>query len=56
VHLVRNGGRTSAAMAGYYARGSDPTHTGPKGAQIFAGFVRDAIKAQIPELAKYLRQ
>ena len=49
-------GGPAAAMAGYYARGSDPTHTGPKGAQIFAGFVRDAIKAQIPELAKFLRQ
>jgi lysophospholipase L1-like esterase len=48
-------GGPAAAMAGYYARGSDPTHTGPKGAQIFAGFVRDAIKAQVPELAKYLR-
>ncbi len=49
-------GGPAAAEAGYYARGSDPTHTGPKGAQIFAGFVRDAIKAQVPELAKYLRQ
>ena len=48
-------GGPAAAMAGYYARGSDPTHTGPKGAQIFAGFVRDAIKAQVPELAKFLR-
>ena len=42
--------------SGYYANGTDGTHTGPKGAQIYAGFVRDSIKANIPELAKYLRQ
>lgn len=48
-------GGPAAAEAAYYARGTDPTHTGPKGAQIYAGFVRDAIRAGIPELAKYLR-
>lgn len=48
-------GGPGAAKAGYYANGTDGTHTGPKGAQIFAGFVRDAIKASIPDLAKYLR-
>jgi lysophospholipase L1-like esterase len=48
-------GGPGAAKAGYYANGTDGTHTGPKGAQIFAGFVRDSIKANIPELAKYLR-
>jgi lysophospholipase L1-like esterase len=48
-------GGPAAAKAGYYANGTDGTHTGPKGAQIFAGFVRDAIKASIPDLAKYLR-
>jgi lysophospholipase L1-like esterase len=49
-------GGPAAAKSGYYANGTDGTHTGPKGAQIFAGFVRDAIKASIPGLAKYLRQ
>ena len=49
-------GGPGAAKSGYYANGSDATHTGPKGAQIFAGFVRDAIKSDIPELAKYLRE
>jgi lysophospholipase L1-like esterase len=49
-------GGAGAAKSGYYANGTDGTHTGPKGAQIFAGFVRDAIKADIPELAKYLRE
>ena len=39
----------------YFALGTDHTHTNPKGADIVSGFVRDAVKAQVPELAKYLR-
>ena len=39
----------------YFALGTDRTHTNPKGADIVSGFVRDAVKAQIPELAAYLR-
>jgi len=39
----------------YFALGTDRTHTNPKGADIVSGFVRDAVKAQVPELAKYLR-
>ena len=39
----------------YFALGTDRTHTNPKGADIVSGFVRDAVKAQVPELAVYLR-
>jgi len=39
----------------YFALGTDRTHTNPKGADIVSGFVRDALKAQVPELARYLR-
>lgn len=39
----------------YFALGTDRTHTNPKGADIVSGFVRDALQAQVPELAKYLR-
>jgi lysophospholipase L1-like esterase len=39
----------------YFALGTDHTHTNPKGADIVSGFVRDAVKVQVPELAKYLR-
>ena len=39
----------------YFALGTDHTHTNQKGADIVSGFVRDAVKAQVPELAAYLR-
>ena len=39
----------------YFALGTDRTHTNPKGADIVSGFVRDALKARVPELARYLR-
>lgn len=39
----------------YFALGTDKTHTNPKGADVVSGFVRDAVKQQLPELAKYLR-
>ena len=39
----------------YFANGTDHTHTNQKGADIVSGFVRDAVRAQIPDLAKYLR-
>jgi len=39
----------------YFALGTDHTHTNQKGADIVSGFVRDAVKAQIPELSAYLR-
>ncbi|MES1205774.1 MAG: GDSL-type esterase/lipase family protein [Pseudomonadota bacterium] len=38
----------------YYVSG-DATHTNALGADVYAGFVHDAIKAQVSELAKYLR-
>jgi lysophospholipase L1-like esterase len=39
----------------YYALGTDHTHTNPKGAEVIAGFVRDAIRTQDLPLAAYLR-
>lgn len=39
----------------YFANGTDKTHTNQKGADIVSGFVREAVRAQVPELAKYLR-
>jgi lysophospholipase L1-like esterase len=39
----------------YYALGTDHTHTNPKGAEVIAGFVRDAIRTQKLPLATYLR-
>ena len=39
----------------YFALGTDKTHTNPKGADIVSGFVRDAVRLQVPELAKFLR-
>lgn len=39
----------------YYALGTDHTHTNPKGAEVIAGFVRDAIRTQKLPLAAYLR-
>lgn len=39
----------------YFALGTDHTHTNPKGADIVSGFVRDAVKAQVPALSVYLR-
>jgi len=39
----------------YFALGTDHTHTNQKGADIVSGFVRDAVQAQVPELALYLR-
>jgi lysophospholipase L1-like esterase len=39
----------------YYANGTDHTHTNQKGADVISGFVRDAVRAQIPALATYLR-
>jgi lysophospholipase L1-like esterase len=39
----------------YFALGTDRTHTNPLGADVVSGFVRDAVKAQLPELARYLR-
>ncbi|MGC4091515.1 MAG: hypothetical protein QM756_27275 [Polyangiaceae bacterium] len=39
----------------YFALGTDRTHTNPKGADVISGFVRDGVRAQAPNLAKYLR-
>jgi lysophospholipase L1-like esterase len=39
----------------YFANGTDQTHTNHAGADIVSGFVRDAVRTQVPELAKYLR-
>jgi len=39
----------------YFALGTDHTHTNQQGADIVSGFVRDAVKAQVPELAAHLR-
>jgi lysophospholipase L1-like esterase len=39
----------------YFALGTDRTHTNPAGAEIVAGFVRDAISEQRLGLASYLR-
>ena len=39
----------------YFALGTDRTHTNPKGAEVIAGFVRDAIRTQKLPLATYLR-
>jgi lysophospholipase L1-like esterase len=39
----------------YFANGTDQTHTNQAGADIVSGFVRDAVKAQNLDLAKYLR-
>jgi lysophospholipase L1-like esterase len=39
----------------YFALGTDHTHTNPKGADIIAGFVRDAVKTQNLPIASYLR-
>ena len=39
----------------YFANGTDQTHTNQAGADIVSGFVRDAVKTQGLELAKYLR-
>jgi lysophospholipase L1-like esterase len=39
----------------YFANGTDQTHTNQAGADIVSGFVRDAVKAQGQDLAKYLR-
>ncbi len=39
----------------YFALGTDRTHTNPKGGEVIAGFVRDAVKAKVPDLAVHLR-
>jgi lysophospholipase L1-like esterase len=39
----------------YFANGTDQTHTNQAGADIVSGFVRDAVRADVPDLAKYLR-
>ena len=39
----------------YFALGTDKTRTNPKGADTVSGFVRDAVRSQVPELAKHLR-
>jgi lysophospholipase L1-like esterase len=39
----------------YFALGTDRTHTNPAGAEIIAGFVRDAVAGQRIELATNLR-
>ena len=39
----------------YFANGTDATHTNQAGADIVSGFVRDAVKKQNLEIAKYLR-
>lgn len=39
----------------YFANGTDRTHTNPRGADVVSGFVRDAVRAQLPALARYLR-
>ena len=39
----------------YFALGTDHTHTNSAGAEVVAGFVRDAIRTQQLELAKHLR-
>lgn len=39
----------------YFALGTDRTHTNPKGAEVVAGFVRDAIGAQKLAVAGHLR-
>jgi lysophospholipase L1-like esterase len=39
----------------YFALGTDRTHTNPKGAEVIAGFVRDAIRTQKLPLAAHLR-
>jgi hypothetical protein len=38
----------------YFVSG-DATHTNQKGADIISGFVRDAVCAQVPALATFLR-
>jgi hypothetical protein len=39
----------------YFALGTDRTHTNPAGAEIIAGFVRDAVVGQQIDLATNLR-
>jgi lysophospholipase L1-like esterase len=39
----------------YFALGTDRTHTNPAGAEVVAGFVRDAIREQKLGLAPYIR-
>jgi hypothetical protein len=39
----------------YFANGTDQTHTNQAGADIVSGFVRDAVRKDVPDLAKYLR-
>ena len=39
----------------YFALGTDHTHPNPRGAEVIAGFVRDAIRAQHLGLEPYLR-
>jgi lysophospholipase L1-like esterase len=39
----------------YFALGTDHTHTNPKGAEVIAGFVRDAVKTQGLAISRYLR-
>jgi lysophospholipase L1-like esterase len=39
----------------YFALGTDRTHTNPKGADVIAGFVRDAVRTQKLPLDAYLR-
>jgi lysophospholipase L1-like esterase len=39
----------------YFALGTDHTHLNPAGADIVAGFTRDAISEQKLKLADYLR-
>ncbi len=39
----------------YFALGTDHTHTNPAGAEVIAGFVRDAIVKQALPLASYVR-
>ncbi len=39
----------------YFALGTDHTHLNPKGADVVAGFVRDAVKTQSLSIASYLR-
>lgn len=39
----------------YFANGTDRTHTNHRGAEVMAGLVRDAIRAQGLEIERYLR-
>jgi lysophospholipase L1-like esterase len=39
----------------YFANGTDRTHPNHRGADIISAFVREAVRASVPELAKHLR-